>query len=90
MKGKLIPMECEFENLYVRLLSTVLFMLFFSFSYEGEGEATFLGGHAYNGDLSKGMLHGKGTYTWADGVVYTGEFYYNEVHGTGCTLFCQV
>lgn len=38
--------------------------------YQGEGDATFSGGHEYKGQFSDGFMHGKGRYKWSDGVTY--------------------
>ncbi|XP_046357024.1 radial spoke head 10 homolog B-like [Haliotis rufescens] len=51
--------------------------------YEGEGKASFAGGHCYIGQFSEGLMHGKGMYVWADGVVYEGDFCKNQVTGKG-------
>ena len=51
--------------------------------YDGEGEASFSGGHTYKGQFAEGLMHGSGVYTWADGITYTGNFTQNKVTGKG-------
>ncbi|KAK9823844.1 hypothetical protein WJX72_005878 [[Myrmecia] bisecta] len=51
--------------------------------FEGEGKATFVTGHTYEGCFLRGQLHGKGRYIWSDGIVYTGDFADNSITGTG-------
>jgi len=51
--------------------------------YHGKGNASYVGGHAYEGQFSKGRMHGEGKYTFADGVVYEGDFEHNRIKGKG-------
>ncbi|CAH1773311.1 unnamed protein product, partial [Owenia fusiformis] len=51
--------------------------------FEGEGFATFVGGHDYRGNFSQGMMHGQGVYTFGDRLVYEGEFLQNQITGKG-------
>lgn len=37
----------------------------------------------YEGEVSRGLLHGKGTFKWTSGVVYEGEFKNNIIEGKG-------
>ncbi|XP_032430868.1 radial spoke head 10 homolog B isoform X3 [Xiphophorus hellerii] len=49
----------------------------------GEGVASFHGGHEYKGIFSKGLMEGFGTFTQADGVKYEGDFVCNLPMGQG-------
>uniref|UniRef100_A0A3P9NAH5 Radial spoke head 10 homolog B n=1 Tax=Poecilia reticulata TaxID=8081 RepID=A0A3P9NAH5_POERE len=49
----------------------------------GEGVASFHGGHEYKGIFSKGLMEGSGTFTQANGVKYEGDFVGNLPMGQG-------
>ena len=55
----------------------------YSKALDGMSSLEFKNGNIYEGEMSRGLLHGKGIFKWTSGVVYEGEFKNNVIEGKG-------